>query len=67
MSKINAETLSNSIQNILKFASGETIKKGNEEIKGKKRKFEESIELQVLHVLVTHEEQSTHALAYRLP
>lgn len=47
MSKINPELLSSSIENILKYASGESIKVGAEEVKGRKRKFEESIELQV--------------------
>ena len=47
MSKINPELLASSIENILKYSAGETVKIGNEEVKGKKRKFEETIDLQV--------------------
>jgi large subunit ribosomal protein L10Ae len=47
MSKINPELLATSIDGILKLSAGETVKVGNEDVKGKKRKFEESIELQV--------------------
>ena len=47
MSKINAELLASSIENLLKFSAGETAKMGSGEVKGKKRKFEESVELQV--------------------
>jgi len=47
MSKLNSELLTSSIQNILKFSNGETIKVGKEDVKGKKRNFSETIELQV--------------------
>lgn len=47
MSKLNSDLLNSSIENILKFSNGETIKVGATEIKGKKRNFLESIELQV--------------------
>ena len=47
MSKLNSELLTSSVENILKFAQGETINYKGEDLKGKKRKFIESIELQV--------------------
>lgn len=47
MSKINPELLASSIENILKYSAGEAVKIGSEEVKGKKRKFEETIDLQV--------------------
>jgi large subunit ribosomal protein L10Ae len=47
MSKINPELLTSSIENLLKYSAGESVKIGSEEVKGKKRKFEESIDLQV--------------------
>eukprot|EP01031_Cornospumella_fuschlensis_P040202 gene40202-48986_t len=48
MSKLNSELLSNAVENILKFSRGESITNGKgEEVKGKVRKFTESIELQV--------------------
>lgn len=47
MSKLNSELLKSSVDNILKYSNGEKIKIGKEEVKGKKRKFTETIELQV--------------------
>jgi len=47
MSKLNSELLSTSIDSILKFSSGESITIKGAEVKGKVRKFTESIELQI--------------------
>ncbi len=48
MSKLNSELLSSSVANILAFSKGETIQvKGKPDVKGKVRKFTESIELQI--------------------
>lgn len=47
MSKLNSELLHESIENILKYSQGETVKIHGEEKKGKVRKFTESIELQI--------------------
>lgn len=48
MSKLNSELLNTSIENILKFSRGENVTNAKgEELKGKVRKFTESIELQV--------------------
>lgn len=46
-SKLNSELVTKAVDDILAFSAGETIKKGDTEIVGKKRKFTESIELQV--------------------
>jgi large subunit ribosomal protein L10Ae len=48
MSKLNADLLSSSIDNLLKFSRGETITNAKgEQLKGKTRKFTETIELQI--------------------
>jgi large subunit ribosomal protein L10Ae len=47
MSKLNSELISSSIDNLLKYSRGESITYKNVEVKGKQRKFVESIELQV--------------------
>jgi large subunit ribosomal protein L10Ae len=47
MSKVNQELLTNSVENILNYAKGETITIGKSEVKGKKRNFTETIELQI--------------------
>ena len=47
MSKLDTELLTSSVDNILKFANGETILMAGIEKKGKKRKFTETIELQI--------------------
>ena len=47
MSKLNAELLKKSIDDILAFSDGKKITLKGEEVKGKKRKFIESIELQI--------------------
>lgn len=46
-SKLNGELVTKAVDEILAFSSGETYKKGDTEVVGKKRKFTESIELQV--------------------
>lgn len=47
MSKLNSELLNSSIENILKFSRGETVHTVKGEVKGKVRKFTETIELQI--------------------
>lgn len=46
-SKLNSELVSKAVDDILAFSAGETIKRGDAEVVGKKRKFTESVELQV--------------------
>jgi large subunit ribosomal protein L10Ae len=47
MSKLNGDLLASSIEQLLKFSQGETIQVRGADVKGRKRKFVESIELQV--------------------
>lgn len=47
MSKLNRELVEDAVKKILAFSKGETIVKDGEEKKGKQRKFQETIELQV--------------------
>jgi len=47
MSKLNSELLSSSVDSLLKFSQGETIHYKGADVKGKVRKFTESVELQV--------------------
>lgn len=47
MSKINKDTLSSALDNIVKFAQGEEITSAGETKQGKKRNFVETIDLQV--------------------
>lgn len=47
MSKLDSDLLTNCVENILKFSRGESITMAGATLKGKKRKFTETIELQV--------------------
>jgi len=47
MSKLNSQILDKAVTDILAFSSGETIKKGGDEVPGKKRNFTETVELQI--------------------
>jgi large subunit ribosomal protein L10Ae len=47
MSKVNSELLESSISKMLEYSKGETVTINKEEVKGKKRNFVETIELQV--------------------
>lgn len=47
MSKLNSELLHSSIEQLLSFSKGETINYKGADVKGKLRKYTETIELQV--------------------
>ncbi|KAG5190231.1 60S ribosomal protein L10A [Tribonema minus] len=47
MSKLQSDILSQAVEDLMAFSSGKSITKDGEEVKGKKRKFTESVELQV--------------------
>ncbi|CAI5731878.1 unnamed protein product [Peronospora destructor] len=47
MSKLNSELLSQAVDDILSFSAGETVTINGNELKGKKRSFNETIELQI--------------------
>jgi large subunit ribosomal protein L10Ae len=46
-SKINSELLQQSIKNILKYSKGEEIEVKGQMVKGKQRKFEETVDIQI--------------------
>lgn len=46
-SKLNSDLVTKAVEEILAYSAGETYKKGDTDVVGKKRKFTESIELQV--------------------
>jgi len=45
--KLNSALLDKAVEDILAYASGETIQKGGQDVQGKKRNFTETIEIQV--------------------
>ncbi|POM73923.1 60S ribosomal protein L10a-1 [Phytophthora palmivora] len=47
MSKLNSELLAQAVDDILAFSAGETVTINGNELKGKKRNFNETIELQI--------------------
>jgi large subunit ribosomal protein L10Ae len=47
MSKLNSELLAKAVSDILAFSAGETISVNGADVKGKKRNFAETIELQI--------------------
>jgi large subunit ribosomal protein L10Ae len=47
MSKLNSELLSQAVDDILAYSAGETVNINGDEVKGKKRNFNETIELQI--------------------
>lgn len=46
-SKLDSELVTKAVEDIVAYSKGETIKRGDTDVVGKKRKFMESIELQV--------------------
>lgn len=47
MSKLNHDLVVKAVEDLLAFSRGESIEKGGETLKGKKRNFTETVELQV--------------------
>ena len=69
MSKLNKELVEKAVDTIIQFSNGETISKEGKDLTGKKRKFMESIELQVRAFLSSSRSRAavlTRALARRL-
>lgn len=67
MSKLNSELLNSSIDNILKFAKGESVTFKGAEVKGKQRKFTESIELQITLKNYDPQRDKRFSGSFRLP
>jgi large subunit ribosomal protein L10Ae len=67
MSKLNSELLNKSVQDLLAFSRGESIVRGGEEIKGKKRNFTESVELQITLKNYDAQRDKRFSGTFRLP
>jgi len=66
-SKLNSQLLDKSIEDILAYANGETITKGGEELKGKKRNFTETIEVQITLKNYDPQRDKRFSGTFRLP
>eukprot|EP00341_Mesodinium_pulex_P007174 CAMPEP_0116907326 /NCGR_PEP_ID=MMETSP0467-20121206/13048_1 /TAXON_ID=283647 /ORGANISM="Mesodinium pulex, Strain SPMC105" /LENGTH=229 /DNA_ID=CAMNT_0004582341 /DNA_START=26 /DNA_END=715 /DNA_ORIENTATION=- len=67
MSKLDSELLTNCVENILKFSNGESITVAGETVKGKKRKFTETIELQITLKNYDPQRDKRFSGTFRLP
>lgn len=67
MSKLNSEILGAAVENMLKFSKGETITKEGTPVKGKVRKFVETIELQVTLKNYDAQRDKRFAGTFKLP
>lgn len=65
--KLNSAILDKAVDDVLAFAAGETIKKGGEELKGKKRNFTETIEIQVTLKNYDPQRDKRFSGTFRLP
>jgi len=66
-SKLNSQLLDKSVEDILAYASGETITKGGEEVDGKKRNFTETIEVQITLKNYDPQREKRFSGTFRLP
>jgi len=66
-SKLNSQLLDKSIEDILAYANGETITKGGVELKGKKRNFTETIEVQITLKNYDPQRDKRFSGTFRLP
>jgi large subunit ribosomal protein L10Ae len=67
MSKLNKELLTKAIGDVLAFSNGEEITMKGEKVKGKKRKFDESIELQITLKNYDPQRDKRFSGTFRLP
>jgi large subunit ribosomal protein L10Ae len=65
--KLNAAILDKAVADILAFAEGETVKINNEEKKGKKRNFVETVELQIALKNYDPQRDKRFSGTFRLP
>ena len=65
--KLNSALLEKAVTDILAYAAGETLTKGKEELKGKKRNFVETIEVQVTLKNYDPQREKRFAGTFRLP
>uniref|UniRef100_A0A7S1YY77 Ribosomal protein n=1 Tax=Trieres chinensis TaxID=1514140 RepID=A0A7S1YY77_TRICV len=65
--KLNSALLDKAVNDIIAFSNGETITKGGEELKGKKRNFTESIEIQITLKNYDPQRDKRFSGTFRLP
>mmetsp|Transcript_3524 Transcript_3524/g.7440 ORF Transcript_3524/g.7440 Transcript_3524/m.7440 type:complete len:231 (+) Transcript_3524:166-858(+) len=65
--KLNSALLEKCVSDVLAFAHGETITKGSEEVKGKKRNFTETIEIQITLKNYDPQRDKRFSGTFRLP
>jgi len=65
--KLNKDILDKAVEDILAYSAGETIKIGTKEVKGKKRNFTESIELQITLKNYDPQRDKRFSGTFRLP
>ena len=65
--KLNKDILDKAVEDILAFSAGETIKIGTKEVKGKKRNFTESVELQITLKNYDPQRDKRFSGTFRLP
>ncbi|EED91484.1 60S ribosomal protein L10A [Thalassiosira pseudonana CCMP1335] len=65
--KLNSALLDKAVEDILAFSAGETITKGGEELKGKKRNFTETIEIQITLKNYDPQRDKRFSGTFRLP
>jgi large subunit ribosomal protein L10Ae len=65
--KLNSQLLDKAVTDIMAFSAGETITKGSEELKGKKRNFTETIEIQITLKNYDPQRDKRFSGTFRLP
>ena len=65
--KLNKDILDKAVEDILAFSAGETIKIGTKEVKGQKRNFTESVELQITLKNYDPQRDKRFSGTFRLP
>jgi len=65
--KLNSALLDKAVDDILAFSSGESIKKGGEDLQGKKRNFTETVEIQITLKNYDPQRDKRFSGTFRLP
>jgi len=65
--KLNSQLLEGCVTDILAYAAGETIKKGGQEVAGKKRNFTETVEIQITLKNYDPQRDKRFSGTFRLP
>mmetsp|Transcript_26772 Transcript_26772/g.53480 ORF Transcript_26772/g.53480 Transcript_26772/m.53480 type:complete len:231 (+) Transcript_26772:215-907(+) len=65
--KLNSALLEKCVSDVLAFANGETVTRGSEEVKGKKRNFTETIEIQITLKNYDPQRDKRFSGTFRLP